>query len=129
LRGAFAKPQPKRILVVDDSAALRESVCKILSAKTNYEVSEAVDGLDAVAQAKKLRPDLVVLDARMPSLNGIEAASIIKRELQPSVRIILLTQYANLIGKSVISASGIDIMLSKSDGLNKLLGAVEKLLQ
>jgi chemosensory pili system protein ChpA (sensor histidine kinase/response regulator) len=118
----------KRILIVDDSADVRNSVSTFLKSK-GYEISEAVDGVDAIEKAKKLQPDLVVMDARMPSLNGVEAASIIKRELRPRVRIILLTQYGHLLGKSVVSASGIDIILNKSDGLGTLLESVEKLLQ
>ena len=82
--GLPAKPpvMRKRILIVDDSADVRNSVSTFLKAK-GYEISEAVDGVDAVEKAKKLQPDLIVMDARMPSLNGIEAASIIKRELRP----------------------------------------------
>ena len=120
-------PMPKRILIVDDSADVRNSVSTFLKSK-GYEISEAVDGVDAIKKAKKLQPDLVVMDARMPSLNGIEAASIIKRELPRNARIILLTQYGHLLGKSVVSASGIDIMLNKSDGLGTLLESVERLL-
>ena len=128
--GSPAKPalMPKRILIVDDSADVRNSVSTFLKSK-GYEISVAVDGLEAIEKAKKLEPDLVVMDARMPSLNGIEAASIIKRELPRNARIILLTQYGHLLGKSVVSASGIDIMLNKSDGLGTLLESVEKLLQ
>ena len=118
----------KTILLVDDSADVRNSVSTFLKSK-GYEISVAVDGLEAIEKAKKLEPDLVVMDARMPSLNGIEAASVIKRELPRHVRIILLTQYGHLLGKSVVSASGIDIMLNKSDGLGTLLESVEKLLQ
>jgi CheY-like chemotaxis protein len=86
---------PKRILIVDDSADVRTAICAFLKQKTGYEIYEAVDGVGAIEKSKKLKPVLVVLDARMPSLNGVAAASIIKRNLRPnSVRIILHTQAA-----------------------------------
>ena len=62
-----------------------------MEAKTGFEVcGEAASGLDAIQQAKELRPDIVVLDLRMPDMNGLQTAPVIKRAL-PSVVILLFT--------------------------------------
>jgi DNA-binding NarL/FixJ family response regulator len=63
-----------RILVVDDQPVVRAGVAALLGTQPDLEViGEAADGLQAVARASQLRPDVVVMDIRMPRLNGIEA--------------------------------------------------------
>ena len=65
---------PKRILIADDHEMLRQGLRTILRAETDWEVcGEAVDGQDAVEKAVALRPDLVILDINMPTLNGLAA--------------------------------------------------------
>ena len=81
-----------RILVVEDFASFREFVCSTLA--KNLEllvVGESCDGRDAVQKAKELKPDLILLDIGLPTLNGIEAARQI-RELSPESKIIFVTQ-------------------------------------
>jgi DNA-binding NarL/FixJ family response regulator len=61
--------------VVDDSAEFRKSICSMLGERPELQiVSEVTDGLEAVQQAAEKRPDLIVLDIGLPSLNGIEVA-------------------------------------------------------
>jgi DNA-binding NarL/FixJ family response regulator len=63
-----------RVLVADDQAMVREGLLVLLGAQEGIEVvGEAVDGADAVEQAAALRPDVVLMDVRMPVLNGLEA--------------------------------------------------------
>ena len=116
---------PKRILVADDNAVMRTIVSKLIKIKPGYEVcGEAVDGVDLVQQAKELKPDLVLLDFRMPRLDGIEAATIIKKIL-PQVRIVMFKMYDHIVSRTMRTAANIDAIVSKSDGINKLLESIE----
>jgi len=80
-----------RVLIADDQALFRRGLCVVLGTETHIDVvGEAENGEDAVAKAALLAPDVVLMDVRMPRLNGIEAARRI-RDLSPSTRIIMLT--------------------------------------
>ena len=117
---------PNTILIVDDSASTRLSVRLLLEGwNSNVAVREAVDGLDAIQKAEKLRPDLILLDLNMPRLNGAEAASALKN-LLPDTPIILFTVFQDLIGESLCSALGVE-SLSKTDGVSQLLERVDAL--
>lgn len=82
-----------RILVVDDHPLVRRGIESILAAEDDMEmVGEAWDGSEAVKKFQECRPDVVLMDLRMPKLGGIEAARTM-RELDPEARIIALTSY------------------------------------
>jgi DNA-binding NarL/FixJ family response regulator len=83
--------QPTKVLIVDDHALLRQGVRNTIEPEEDFEVvGEAEDGAEALAKAKELKPDLILMDIHMPHGNGLEALSAIKREL-PDVKIIMLT--------------------------------------
>ena len=86
-------PAPTRVLLVDDQALLRMGFRMILAAEDDIEVvGEAGDGETGVAQASALRPDVVLMDVRMPGTNGIEATERIVTRT-PSSRVIILTTF------------------------------------
>ncbi len=117
----------KTVLIADDSASLRLSVRLLLQGRhTELVVREAVDGVDAIRKAKLRKPDLILLDLAMPRLNGVEAASILKKAM-PETPVILFTMYTDLLADSVCAAIGVDF-ISKVDGLPKLLERVDALL-
>jgi DNA-binding NarL/FixJ family response regulator len=119
---------PKRVLIADDSFHVRDVLRMFLEKVEEIEIcGEAVDGLDAVEKAVQLVPDLVLLDLAMPQMNGAEVASILKKKM-PEMRIILFTMYNENVGKSLTSAVGVDIVLSKPDGLSQVLRSVKSLL-
>lgn len=119
----------KSILIVDDSETCRRMTRLFLETQINLQVcGEAVDGLDGVEKAKALKPDLILLDLVMPRMNGIEAASIIKREV-PQTRIVLFTTCDKFVGGSLTSYVGIDAVLSKPDGGWKMIECVHSLLK
>jgi DNA-binding NarL/FixJ family response regulator len=119
---------PKRVLIADDSLHVRDVLRMFLEKVEEIEIcGEAVDGLDAVEKAVQLVPDLVLLDLAMPQMNGAEVASILKKKM-PKMRIILFTMYNENVGKSLTSAVGVDVVLSKPDGLSQVLMSVKSLL-
>jgi NarL family two-component system response regulator LiaR len=118
----------KHVLVVDDSFTVRQVLKRYLSTRSDVVVcGEAVNGREAVQRAMALRPDLVLLDLAMPELNGAEVASELKGAM-PETRIILFTMYRDSIGKYLTSATGIDVVLSKPDGVTKLGAAIDSAL-
>ena len=123
---AHAPEVRKRILIVDDQAAL----LKVLRASLEHHgftvCGEAENGIDAVGRAVATRPDLVILDVAMPGLNGIEVASILQG-LLPNTPIILHTIYGERIGKSLKSLVGIKAVVAKSEGVGKLIERVRSL--
>jgi DNA-binding NarL/FixJ family response regulator len=81
------------VLIADDQALVRVGLRKILETEPELEVAgEAGDGEDAVAAAARLRPDVILMDIRMPVLDGIEATRRIVRA-QPGTRVLILTTF------------------------------------
>ncbi len=114
------------VLVVDDSAEVRSVVRAFLASGTGFTVcGEATNGLEAIKQAEVLKPDFVLIDLKMPIMNGIETATVLKR-LLPKTRIVLFSNYTDEIGTALASAVGIDLVLQKGSlsdmahGLNTL---------
>lgn len=118
----------KRILVADDSDAIRSVVHTYLAARDFDVCGEAVDGEDAIEKARELKPDLILLDVAMPRTNGITAASVLK-DMMPNVRIVLLTMYSEAVGKAFRSMNGVDAIVAKADGMKRLEECVERLLR
>jgi DNA-binding NarL/FixJ family response regulator len=87
---------PNRVLVIDDHAALRRTICLLLSKEPGLEViCETASGEDAIEKAEELQPDIVLLDISLPGISGIEAASRIL-SVSPNSRIIFLSQHSSL---------------------------------
>jgi DNA-binding NarL/FixJ family response regulator len=117
-----------RLLIVDDNPSIRHIIRSLLE-QQGYEIcGEAEDGLQAINLARELKPDLILLDLSMPKLGGPQAASVLRREL-PKTRIILFTLFDDAFGKSVASAVGIDLVISKTEGMAKLLHSVRTVLE
>jgi DNA-binding NarL/FixJ family response regulator len=116
--------QPTKVLIVDDHVLLRRGVRNTIEPQEDFEVvGEAEDGMEALAKAKELKPDLILMDISMPHCNGLEAVSAIKREL-PDVKIIMLTVHdedENLLEAVKRGAEG---FLSKKVRANALLDSL-----
>jgi DNA-binding NarL/FixJ family response regulator len=118
----------KQILIADDSGTVRRILKHFLQDRRGVRVcGEAANGLEAVEKARLLRPDLILLDLAMPQMNGVEAASVLKK-MMPNVFIIVFTMYSENIGRSLTAAAGVDLVLSKPDGMKALADAVEALV-
>ena len=79
-----------RVLLADDHALVRAGIASLLRASGAEVVAEAGDGDEAILYARRLRPDLIFMDVRMPGRNGLEATRVIKTEL-PDVKVVMLT--------------------------------------
>jgi DNA-binding NarL/FixJ family response regulator len=83
---------PPRLLVADDHDMLREALVDLLRQAGFEIVDQAADGADAVALSRRLEPDVVLMDLRMPVLSGLDAARLIKHD-SPATQVVLLTAF------------------------------------
>lgn len=116
-----------RILIADDHEVARRGIRSILEGRAGWEVcGEAADGREAVNAATKLRPDLVLLDIGMPSLNGLDATRQILAAM-PEIRVLILTMHDSEQVVREVLAAGARGFLLKSDAGRDLVAAVEAL--
>lgn len=115
------------VMIVDDSAAVREVLVRLFS-EGGFEVcGVAENGLEAVEKAQKLNPGLIVMDVSMPVMNGIEAARIFK-QLLPTVPVIILSDYGVLFPERDAASVGIAAVVSKAECTSVLLYEARALL-
>ena len=101
---------PPRVLLVDDHPLFLEGLRNLLTSEGIEVVGLAKDGLEALAQARRLRPDVILMDIQMPVMDGLEATRRIK-EQWPEIRVVVLTLYARYQVKAL--ESGADLFLLK----------------
>src|SRR5512135_2877746 len=117
-----------RILLVDDSALFREALQNLLTLHGHQVVGTAGDGLEALEQARRLHPDLILMDIDMPGCDGLTATRLIKAEM-PDTKIVMLTvsqQDESLFESIKSGASG---YLLKSSRASQLLGHLAQLAE
>ena len=120
-----ASPSALRILIADDHPALRKTFRELLQARPEIQVvGEAANGVEAIAQAHALRPDVVLMDVSMPEMDGVEATRRIRAEL-PSIQILGLSIYQGA-GPHPIELAGAEGFFTKGIDtvrlINHLLG-------
>jgi DNA-binding NarL/FixJ family response regulator len=116
-----------RILVADDHDLIRRGIKTLIDSHKGWEVcGEAVTGIQAVAKAQELKPDIVILDISMPELNGMEAAKRIRKISEKTEILMLSMHYSDQIIRDVID-TGIRGYLVKSDSGRDLSKALENL--
>ena len=123
-RSEPAAPTRRRVLVADDSSGFRGLLQLFLSTLPDVEiVAEASDGVQAIAEVFRTNPDLVLMDVRMPNLNGLQATKRL-RTVGQSVRIVLLTAYGDAIPRWLVAEVGADDVLDKSSLGERLREAI-----
>jgi two-component system, chemotaxis family, chemotaxis protein CheY len=119
----------KTIMIVDDSLSMRQMLAKTLR-DAGYEVTEAVDGRDAVDKLKARTTDLLITDLNMPNMDGIQLISAARA--MPSLKltpIIMLTTEADAGKKQAGRAAGATAWVVKPFQPDQLLGAIRKVMR
>ena len=116
-----------RILVADDHEIVRRGMLSLLEGDPDLEIcSEATNGRDALEQVRATKPDIVILDIGMPSLNGLEATRQILKE-RPQTKVLILTVHeSEQVIREVLDAGARGFVL-KSDAARDLVAAVDAL--
>lgn len=117
-----------RVLVVEDYEPIRRYISTTLQNQGYRVIGEVADGLEAVQQAQKLQPDLILLDIALPRLNGLEAARHI-RAVSPSSKIIIVSENRDAVIAELALSLGAGGYVRKSDAARELLSAVKMVLE
>jgi DNA-binding NarL/FixJ family response regulator len=113
-----------RVLLADDHVVLREATAELVDHQPDMEiVGQAGTGEETIAQARKLNPDVVVMDIAMPRLNGLEATRSIAAEC-PGTRVLVLTAHEDAQHVISLLEAGAVGYLPKTVSLNELLSAI-----
>ncbi|MCK5113434.1 MAG: response regulator [Phycisphaerae bacterium] len=123
-------PTPVKILVVDDEQAITKLIVRAIKSKhSDYEIVEAHDGFQAGTLIATMRPDVVILDLRMPGMDGYEVCRMIKaQDTTKHAEVIAVTAYPSPESQQQIIDCGARICLAKPLDIEQLLAEIEKSL-
>jgi len=115
---------PIKLLLVDDHAVVRQSLRRILDQQPGLlVVGEASDGREALERGEALRPDVVLMDAAMPRLGGIEATRRLLKKV-PGIRVLMLSQHTDQATVAEALEAGAMGYVTKTEGLDELRRAI-----
>ncbi len=118
-----------RIMLVDDNTSYRQRMARLLHSQGDLEVvGEAADGEAAVARARELQPDVVLIDFRMTGLDGYSAARAIVKEL-PQAKVFMLTAFPGALDRDKVTRSGLQGLLVKDQPAMEIIEAIRKSVQ
>lgn len=116
------------VLIANDNAFVRTALYEFFEREPEFQVcAVAENGREAIDEASRLHPDLIVLDLAMPVLNGIEAARVLKR-VMPNVPLIMYSATPEECSERLAKAIGISELVSKSDKVSVLIDKARSLV-
>jgi DNA-binding NarL/FixJ family response regulator len=117
--------RPIRLVLVEDNDVFREALELLFGLRSDVEiVGTATDGIEAVELCRRLRPDVVLLDYRLPALDGVQAARAI-RDTSPRTAVVCLTASANARETEALYEAGAVKCLTKDRELDEIVAAVQ----
>jgi DNA-binding NarL/FixJ family response regulator len=118
-----------KLVIVDDSAVVRERLANLLTDLDAIQlIGQMQDGQEAIDGIKKLRPDIVILDIRLPGVGGIEVLQEIKKQ-HPAPMVIILTNYPYEQYWKKCMDAGADAFFDKSTEFNKIVDVIKQVRQ
>jgi DNA-binding NarL/FixJ family response regulator len=116
--------EPIRVFLVEDNEVFREALELLLGLRPDMSVVGSVaDGADAAQAVAELRPDVVLMDYRLPGLDGVQATRAV-REACPTAAVVCLTASANIRERDALMEAGAVDCLRKDDGLDAIIEAI-----
>lgn len=116
-----------RVMVVDDTDHVRTMLAEMLELDGFAVVGQAANGDEAVGVANDCDPDVIVMDLKMPGVDGLEATRLIKAA-RPDQPVILYTAYLDPVIEAEAKAAGVTLCLGKIDGLPELERQISRLM-
>jgi two-component system, NarL family, response regulator DesR len=117
-----------KVILADDSDLIRERLTEMLNMYKHVEIVGSLDnGTDALDSMRKLKPDLAILDLKMPGLTGIDVVNQIRKE-DKHVKIVILTFYSTEYYKNIAIKSGADFFFNKVDDFEEVSMVVAGML-
>ena len=119
-----------KVLVVDDDSDFRQFAQDCLSIAGSFDVKEATNGIEAALTIGSWKPDLVLLDLRMPGMNGIEFCKEMKSKPEfESVKVVIMSAYSEKESLEEVEGLGIDSVLQKPIGIKDFVDKIKEILK
>ncbi len=127
----FKSMVKKRILIADDDPLIVDSFSELIKARyKDIEIEKAYDGYETLIKTGQFNPDLLILDIRMPKIDGLEVCHRLRHDktINPEIKILAVTAHSEGYSMDVVLASGADDFLIKPIDINTLIEHIEKLI-
>lgn len=118
--------QPVRVALVEDNEVFREALELLLGLRSDVQVvASAEDGTKVIELCREHSPDVVVMDYRLPALDGVQATKAL-RDAYPEIAVVCLTASANLLEIDALYAAGVAACLTKDQPLDEIVAAIKR---